>query len=387
MKIGRPQLIDEVNKGQILKLLREEGPISRAEIARRLGLSRPTVSTHIRDLIKEGLVYEIGKGKSNKGRKGILLKYNAKYGYFLAGDIEGSIMRFAISDLCGEILHEKVLSLNELREKNMMQPEKLVEIMRTFVNENKINPENIKVISIGIAGIIEEGKLIFAPNLPEWSHAPIKSLIEIGFPGASIIMENDVNMAVMGEFWKGAGKGHKNIVYMNLSTGIGAGIIIDEKLYEGANKFAGEIAYMVLDNHHDKYPGVEYTPLGALEWVVSGIKIIEKAKSINPKYNLIEKIFEDYNKVYEITELINKVSEYLAKAVVNIVSLLDPEVIIVGGIVGKFLNILMSKMQPVIEYYLPIPVKIIPSALYPKTVIYGAIYKAINHYHTKPVIV
>lgn len=162
----------------------------------------------------------------------------------------------------------------------------------------------------------------------------------------------------MGEFWKGAGKGHKNIVYMNLSTGIGAGIMIDEKLYEGANKFAGEIAYMVLGNRHDEYPGLEYTPLGALEWVVSGIRIIEKAKSIDPKYNLIEKIFEDYNKVYEITELINKVSEYLAKAVVNIVSILDPEVIIVGGIVGKFLNILLSKMQPVIEYYLPIPVKL-----------------------------
>lgn len=387
MKIGRPQLIDEVNKGQILRLLREEGPISRAEIARRLGLSRPTVSTHIKELLKEGLVIETGKGKSTKGRKGILLKYNARHGYFLAGDIEGSIMRFAISDLCGEILNEKVLSLYDLREKNAMRPENLIDIMKEFLKESKIETKNIKVIAIGIAGIIEEGKLIFAPNLPEWNHAPLQTIIKDAFPEAQIVLENDVNMAVMGELWKGAGKGYENIVYMSLSTGIGAGIVIDGKLYEGSNKFAGEIAYMVVDNHHDSFPGVEYTPLGALEWVASGARIIEKAKLINSNYNLLEKIFDDYSKVGEVKELIDKVGEYLGKAVVNIVSILDPEIIIIGGIVGKFLNILMNKMKPTIEFYLPVPVKIIPSALYPKTVIYGAIYKALELYHAKPVII
>ncbi|MFN3699219.1 MAG: ROK family protein, partial [Dictyoglomus sp.] len=134
-------------------------------------------------------------------------------------------------------------------------------------------------------------------------------------------------------------------------------------------------------------PGVEYTPLGSLEWVASGARIIEKAKSINQSYNLLEKIFDDYTKKEEIRELIDEVGEYLGKAIVNIVSILDPEIIIVGGIVGKFLNILMNKMKPTIEFYLPIPVKIIPSALYPKTVIYGAIYRALELYHAKPVIV
>ncbi len=387
MKIGRPQLIDEVNKGQILKLLREEGPISRAEIARRLGLSRPTVSTHIKDLLKEGLVVEVGKGKSSKGRKGILLKYNARHGYFLAGDIEGSIMRFALSDLCGEILYEKVLSLNDLRQKNMMKPENFIDIIKQFLKENSVEEKNIRVITLGIAGIIEEGKLIFAPNLPEWNHAPLQNLIKEAFQETQVILENDVNMAVMGEMWKGAGKGLKNIVYLSLSTGIGAGIVIDGRLYEGSNKFAGEIAYMVVDSQHDKFPGVEYTPLGALEWVASGARIIEKAKSFDSKYILLEMIFDDYNKVEEIKVLIDRVGEYLGKALVNIVSILDPEVIIVGGIVGKFLNILMRKIKPTIEYYLPVPVKIIPSALYPKTVVYGAIYRALELYHTKPVII
>ncbi|HOJ92370.1 MAG TPA: ROK family transcriptional regulator [Dictyoglomaceae bacterium] len=386
MQIGRPQLIDEVNKGQILQLLREEGPISRAEIARRLGLSRPTVSTHVKELINEGVVIEVGKGKSTKGRKGILLQYNAKHGYFLAGDIEGSLMRFAISDLCGDLLYEKVLFLKDLRGKNMMRPEHLATILMEFLAESNVPFEKIKVIAIGIAGIIEEGKLIFAPNLPEWNHASLFSILKNSFPEASIILENDVNMAVMGELWKGAGKGYKNIVYMNLSTGIGAGIVINEKLYEGSNKFAGEIAYMAIDNYIENYPGVEYTPLGALEWVASGAQIIQKAKAINEKYTMLEKIFDDYQKSDGIKTIIDRASECLGKAIVNIVSIVDPEVVIIGGIVGRFLDILIDKMQTTIKFYLPIPVKIIPSALYPKTVVYGAICRALNLYHAKPTI-
>ncbi len=295
-KIGRPDIINKINKGLILQLVREEGPISRAKIARKLGLSRPTVSIHVQDLINEGLLLEVGKGETKKGRKDILLSYNAKHGYILAGDIEGSYIRLVISDMSGKIEAEEVIKTQELREKNLMDPNKFPLVLKEFLGMTKIELESLKILSFGITGIVEEGRLMFSPGLPEWNNAPLLKILEGEFPYSMIILDRDVNMAVLGEYWKGAGKGKENIVYITISTGIGAGIIINGKIYEGKNKFAGEIGYMSIDDPNFVYPGVLNTPFGSLEWNSSWSGIKKRLQKIGKNYKNIEEVFENYER-------------------------------------------------------------------------------------------
>lgn len=386
-KIGRPNIINEINRGLILQTVREEGPISRAKIARKLGLSRPTVSAHVQELINEGLLLEVGKGETKKGRKDILLIYNAKHGYILAGDIEGSLFRLAISDLAGEIIYQETIEVHELRKKSLMDPCNFPEILKEFLSKKKIDLDNLKILSFGITGIIEEGKLMFCPGLPEWNNAPLIRILEKEFPSSIVILEKDVNMAVLGEYWKGAGKNYKNIVYITISTGIGAGIIVEGNIYEGKNKFAGEIGYMAIDNPKYPYPGTLNTPFGSLEWNSSGAVILKRVEELGKSYKNIEEVFEDYDKDKEIKEIIDSSSESLAKAIVNLTTVLSPEIIIIGGIVGKYLDILLPKMKSIFEHYLPIDINIVSSPLGSNTVIWGSIYKALNIYHSSPVII
>ncbi|MEN2984508.1 MAG: ROK family transcriptional regulator [Dictyoglomaceae bacterium] len=386
-KIGRPNIINEINRGLILHLVREEGPISRAKIARRLGLSRPTVSAHVQDLIREGLVLEVGKGETKKGRKDILLVYNAKHGYILAGDLEGSFFRLAISDMSGKIEYEEVIKTQELREKNLMYPQSFPIILNKILEKNRIQGENLKILSFGITGIIDEGRLMFSPGLPEWNNAPLGKILEEEFPSSLVILERDVNMAVLGEYWKGAGRGKENIVYITISTGIGAGIIINGKIYEGKNKFAGEIGYMSIDDPNYIYPGVLNTPFGSLEWNSSWSGIQKRLQQLGKSYKTIEEIFENYEKDKELKEIIDISAENLARAIVNVTTVLAPEIIIIGGILGRYLDILLPKMEKIFEHYLPVDINIVSSPLGNNAVIWGSIYKALNIYHSCPVIV
>ncbi|MCS7201381.1 MAG: ROK family transcriptional regulator [Dictyoglomus sp.] len=386
-KIGRPNIINEINRGLILHLVREEGPISRAKIARKLGLSRPTVSAHVQDLIKEGLVLEVGKGETKKGRKDILLVYNAKHGYILAGDLEGSFFRLAISDMSGKIEYEEVIKTQELREKNLMYPQNFPIILKKILEKNGIQGENLKILSFGITGIIDEGRLMLSPGLPEWNNAPLGKILEEEFPSSLVILERDVNMAVLGEYWKGAGRGKENIVYITISTGIGAGIIINGKIYEGKNKFAGEIGYMSIDDPNYIYPGVLNTPFGSLEWNSSWSGIQKRLQQLGKSYKTIEEIFENYEKDKELKEIIDISAENLARAIVNVTTVLAPEIIIIGGILGRYLDILLPKMEKIFEHYLPIDINIVSSPLGNNAVIWGSIYKALNIYHSCPVIV
>lgn len=385
-KIGRPDIINKINRGLILQLVREDGPISRAQIARKLGLSRPTVSAHVQDLISEGLLLEVGKGETKKGRKDILLSYNSKHGYILAGDIEGSYIRLAISDMSGKIESEEVIRTQELREKNLMDPNKFPLVLREILGIMRIELEGLKILSFGITGIVEEGRLMFSPGLPEWNNIPLLKILEREFPYSMIILDRDVNMAVLGEYWKGAGKGKENIVYITISTGIGAGIIINGKIYEGKNKFAGEIGYMSIDDLNFAYPGVLNTPFGSLEWNSSWSGIKKRLQKIGKNYKNIEEVFEKYERDGEIKKIIDVSSENLARAIVNLTTVLAPEVIIIGGILGNYLNTLFPHMKKIFEYYLPIDINIVSSSLGNNAVIWGSIYKAMNVYHSCPVI-
>ena len=114
-KIARPELLSEINKMQILNLLRTNGPASRAELSRALCVSFPTISANVKSLMAAGLIVESGEGNNELGRKSRLLQYNARRGYIIGGDIGRKSARIFLADLAGNCLHEAAIQLDEGR--------------------------------------------------------------------------------------------------------------------------------------------------------------------------------------------------------------------------------------------------------------------------------
>ena len=186
----------------------------------------------------------------------------------------------------------------------------LQESIKDFLEENKLTPD---AIGVGVAGIIQEGKITKSSNLPILEGQDIKSLLAETFK-VDVRLENDVNCFLRTETSLGAAQSYKNVIVLTLGTGIGGGILINNEMYFGSTASAGEIGHMIIDGEQ------------TLEDLVStrGFKRLggKDSKVLAPMAREGDK---------KAQEIFNKVGKYLGRGLANLVNILDPEVIILGG--------------------------------------------------------
>lgn len=324
-----------VNRSVILELIRQNTPVARSEISRALGLSMPTVMRIVDELIHEGLVSETGETASSSGRPRQLLKFN-KDGYAVIGvDLGGSKMYGALANIGGDIIGE----VDRIRHASNGQDcyDQVVEMIQSLVDIPLKDHQQILGIAVGAPGVthFKSGIIEWAPSL-NWRDFPLKSRLEERFH-LPVLVENDVNLAALGEQWFGAGKGVNNIVLITLGTGVGAGLIIDGMLYRGHTEAAGEVGYLIPDIH---FLNKRYERFGALESVASGTAVAERAQALlngeknntPPETLTTADVFGAAREGKEwACQIVAETIDYLSLAIANIATLLDPEVIILGG--------------------------------------------------------
>lgn len=320
--------IRNINTGLVLRSIEKNGSISRADVGKIVGLSPPTISDIVKDLIERGIVQEIGKGDSSGGKKPILLKMNSKAAYMIAVDLEGENgIRVALMDLSYNIVNEKfgpkMESLNSQKLKNALSV-----ILKDFIKEINISKEKILSICIGVPGIIDIKlrKVTVAPYLNWEISLDDLTLKEIGIP---IALENDVNLMALGEKTKGIAQKIKNFVFVGERNGIGAGIIINRKLYKGANNAAGEAGYLLID---PKYAPKNCRDYGCLEKLASYKIIVEKMKEKTGKNIRVIDVFKMAAEGDSVAlRIVKEALKFLAYGIGNISCVLDPELVIIGG--------------------------------------------------------
>lgn len=334
---GTPEYIKLMNRKTVLSLIVKEKSISRAALSTLTNLSKSTVSSIVDELLSENIIREMGEGISTKlgGRKPIELVFNPSAGYIVGVDIGASQSICVISDLSGKIFAKEIVQRLNLKEdkylKNIINSVKDM-IVRLGINDKLIG------IGVGIPGTtdIENGIVRIAPKL-NWVDYPIRDVLQKEF-NLDVCIDNDVNMAVFGEKWLGVGKEYNNFVFISIGDGIGSGIVIDNKIYRGNNYTGGEIGYLVLSR--DALATEKYTPdaYGYFESVASG-SAIEKKMHISCK-EVFEKAAHNDR---ECIEAVNEMTEYLGMGIANIVSILSPQAVILGGGVSKAgLGLLLS---------------------------------------------
>lgn len=358
LQSGTPNYLKTINKRKVLQEIMDgEELYSRASLAKKLKLSKPTISALVDELVEEGWITEKESEVAAKrgGRKPVHLFFNKAYKYTIGMDIGGTSTEIAIMDLDGAcILHRKIDTQDGLK-KDFIRL--LVNEVNSMLEARGISHARVLAMAIGAPGITDsdQGIVMEAPSLG-WLDYPLKSEMAEYFP-FPIYIENDVNMAVLGECWKGAAKDKSHVVLMTIGTGVGCGIVINGELFRGGKFAAGEIGYMIT-NKDQASQGFEsvFEGYGFLENQVGGPSIVKQyQRGTQVKKYSAEKIFEKAIEGEALaSEIINEALDHLAVSLINVAALLNPECIVLGGGISKSGYWFLPKLQERMEYYLPV---------------------------------
>ena len=369
----------DINRTAILEIIRRESPISRTAIADLLEVSLPTVMRIVDELIADGLVRLHGDSEWSGGRRRPLLEFNAEESVVIGIDLGGELFYGAVSDLGGKVIEE--IELTRPGTSSEANYQRLLTLIDSLLESPKLEGRKIRGIGIGVPGVTDHknGVVNWAYSLT-WRDFPLRALLAEKY-ALPLIVDNDMNLAALGELWFGKGQEARNMILLTVSKGIGAGIIIDRELYRGSTNSSGEIGYMI--------PGVEalgqnFGDFGALESKASFIGIARTARTYlhldpdQPVEN--EAIFEALKQGEPwAAQLINGMIQYLAVAIINLTVSFDPDVIIICGDVTRFSNMLFEPIMEIISKSITKAPKIVMSDLGRKAVTLGAITNVLHN--------
>ena len=375
-----------INRSAVLEIIRRESPIARTTIAQRLGVSLPTVMRIVDSLIEEGFVRPQGESEWSGGRRRPLLEFNAD-GYIVLGvDMGGTEKMYgALSEIGGNIINEANIDRQGASGEECYSL--LIKLIDTLLASPGLKGRRVRGIGVGAPGITHhrEGVVKWAYAL-NWKDFPLKERLVKRYK-LPITVDNDVNLAALGEYWFGAGqsKNIQNMVMIVDGAGIGAGIIINGSLYRGSSEASGEIGHMV--------PGREFlrkslSDFGGLESAASGTAMIEMARAAlksrkdapNLNHLRADHIFESAQRGEKwASAIINEVVDYLAIAVANLSVSFDPELIVLGGGVTSFANMLVEPILHRLEGVIPTPPRLVVSNLGVRATVMGAIITVLHN--------
>jgi glucokinase len=378
-----PEDMRRINRSCVLEIIRLQGPISRTAISQQLDVSLPTVMRIVDDLFDEDLVQRDADTQWSGGRRRSLLSFNSEGHIVLGVDLGGTKMFGALSTLGGEVVDEVHFPQHGTSGDESF--DQLLQMVETLLASPRLAGRPVRGIGVGAPGVTrhEEGIVTWAPSL-QWRDYPLRHKLEeqIGIP---VSVDNDVNLAVLGELWFGAGRNVRNMVLITVGTGIGSGIVINGVLYRGSREASGEIGYFLPGR---EFLGRRYAQFGALEEIASGNGIADRGRrelrAARTPEELTALTAEDVFKAARDGEawalkVIDETVDYLAMTVGNVQALLDPELIVLGGGVARSADLLIEPILRRLEGALPMPPRLVPSSLGRRAAVMGAIVNVLHN--------
>ncbi|MFE3052167.1 ROK family protein [Nocardia sp. NPDC059239] len=365
------------NEWLLLEQLRTAGPSSRAQLARDTGLSKPTVSSALAALQEHGLVREVGTVVPERGRTAVLYEPDPTAGYVLGIDVGRAFLRTAVADLSGRVLSRTDIP-NRARTATALA-RTTAGAVRETLSDAAIPVDRIVRTVLGSPGVFDpqDGRMHYAVNLPGWGRVGLLDELRDALGVSELSVHNDANLAALGEYALGGGRGSRLFVYVLIGTGLGVGIVSQGELFTGAHGAAGEVGFLPAA-FGDTAAGVSRR--GALEEAVTADAVVRAARARGMTGRLTAKRVFDAARAGDAiaTEVVRQEGERIALVVAAVTAVLDPDVIVVGGGLGRSADLLLDQVRAALQRTTPLRPTVRPSELGDDAVLLGAIATALR---------
>ena len=332
---ARPQLLRALNEQLLLQQIRQLGPLSRAELARRSGLSKPTVSLALANAERSGLVREAGQRTGVPGRSAVLYEVRPEAGYVLGLDIGRQYLRGAVADLAGTVL--ATLDQRTRATSTSGRVTELIGLAEGLCADAGIARSAISQTVIGSPGVYnpQRDAIMLAGELAAWGKPAVLAELRNAF-GEQLVVENDVDAATLAEQVHGHGREVGTFAFVWVGTGVGMGMVIDGNLYRGAHGVAGEIAFMPISAGRGADPEDERRR-GMLEAAGSAAGVVRAARRAGLRGPVTaRKVFQAAAAGDErAVSVVADEAALVANAICAIVTVIDPELVVLGGGIGQ----------------------------------------------------
>ena len=337
-----------INLSAIMNHIREEAPVSRTDLAVTTGLNKTTVSSLVNELILDEFVREVGIRSGEIGRPRVMLSINPKAGFILSAEIGVDFILVIATDFEPKVVYQfsQELTLNEEVD---VVINKLIELIQGAVEFCEAQGEGkLLGLAVGVPGLVDftVGRLLFAPNLG-WRDVPLRKILQSHFEKIHITVDNEANMAALGEYYFGSAYKVDDFLYLSSGVGLGGGIVRQGRLFRGVKGMAGEIGHIIMDPD-----GIlcGCGNCGCWETQVSQKALFRYVKEmINTGAESLLNDATDgdlmqlsVDKIVEAAKLgdrvaldaLTQVAHHLAIGIASLINVLNPQLVVFGGILS-----------------------------------------------------
>jgi glucokinase len=337
ISVGRPSLLRHTNALRVLKLLRESGSCSKADLVRASGLSAPTITNVVGDLLSADLIKALGEGESNGGRPPDIIAFKAERGCVLAVKITADSVSFLLADLNGKELDTHEMPLGGRKTTPDAICILIGEEVRRLLRKHRKKREQLLAVVVGVPAItnVDEGMVLSISTLENWRSVPLRAKLS-KIVDCLVIVENDTNLAAQGERYCGAAQAEETFILIHIGPNVGAGIVLGGQIYHGSQWSAGEIGYLRLPNTSRRRPTLH--EFGELETVLTSAGILESwsegKKNASGEMDALGVLNLAQGGDARAEKIVQHRAGIVADIVVNLSLILNPGLILLEGEVG-----------------------------------------------------
>ena len=363
-----PPLLKDLNERTVLDAIRTGAPISRAEISRRAGISKPTVSLALQNLLDAGLVRETAPDPGRPTYGATFFEVVSEAGLVLGLDLGARFLRGAICDLRGEIRARQDVELDGADAEGAIDA--IAALRQSLAEASGLPVDRIDGAVVGVPGVVDAdtGRLALATNVSglegrDWG-ADLRERLAL-----PVTVENDINLAAVGERWRGMARGVEDFAFLSVGTGLGSGLVLRGELHRGRHGAAGEVDLVAAGRDEEIDPCA-----AAVSLLAEQLATREGAQTtLQPPYD-VRGIFTAARDGDPVARaVVKEEARRIALHVAPISAVTDIDLVVLGGGIGVNADLLLDPIRDLLTRWLPYPPRVEVSSLGDAAVLTGAL--------------
>src|SRR5947208_917363 len=364
-----PTLLKHLNERTVLEAIRASSPISRAEISRRAGISKPTVSLALQSLVDAGLVREARRGPGGPSYGALFFEPVSEAAFVVGLDLGTRFLRGAICDLSGEVRARQDLELRGADADRALDA--IAALKESLIAGAALPADRIDGVVLGVPGMIDAAKgtlQLTTPNIPGLEGRAFGVDVQKRL-GVAVTLENDVNLAAVGERWTGVARGVDDFAFLSIGTGMGMGLVLGGELHRGNHGAAGEVDWALAGISDQVDPSAEGVAALGARVAPDGWS----GTSLTPPYDAREIFAAARSGDAVARTVVEEVARRIAAHIAPVAAVADPALVVLGGGIGTNGDLLLTPVRRLLAAWMPYPPRVAISSLGEAAVLMGAL--------------